>query len=186
MSEDKNKPTIAEELPLQEPEKVETDQQTEADKVKQRLRDRAKKAKEADKESGLVEAKDAATEPESKVIKGDVIIEGRLVVRSVDKRSQIAICPMEDCAGIWINSEPEGDKYPKSTVAIYDDKNQGPVIGFYKDTGLTGLALTVAIAMGETGPCIQVEDGRGGYGWIGLHELLDKHKPEWRQGQQSA
>ncbi len=183
MSEEK-KPTVAEELPLQSGEKEKEAEMPPAlaDNVKKKLQDRLKKAKE---EVGKQEDADTP-EPDNKVIKGDVIIEGRLIVRSPDKRSQIAICPMESCAGIWINSEPEGDKYPKSTIAIYDDKNQGPVIGFYKDTGLTGLALTVAIAMGETGPCIQVEDGRGGYGWIGLHELLDKHKPEWRQGQQSA
>lgn len=111
----------------------------------------------------------------------DVVIKGRLVITSDDGKSSIIMQAMDGVAGLWVRSETPGDKYPESLIAIYDDATQGPCIGFYKDVKEENLAMTCAISMGADGyPQIQVPNGRGGYGFIGLTELLDKLKPEWR------
>lgn len=109
------------------------------------------------------------------------IVARSLTLVSECGKSRITLKPYPDIAGLWIEAAPDGDKYPRSCIAIYDDKQQGPVIGFYRDVGEENLAMHFAISLGENSqPTLQVDNGRGGYGSIGLHEILDKVKPEWR------
>lgn len=95
--------------------------------------------------------------------------------------SSVVVGAYGDTAGIWIEAKPEGDRFPRSLVAIYDDKMQGPVIGIYRDTGEQGLALTCAISLDEdANPQIQVVAANGRVGQIGLIELLNRVKPDWQ------
>lgn len=116
----------------------------------------------------------------NKVFKGNVAIKGQLSVISADGKSSIMISAGRELAGIWVQSESEKDKYPRSSIAIYDGVD-GPVLGFYRDTGEANLEMTCAICIGQDGnPQIQVPNGKGGFGFIGLTELLDLTKKEWR------
>ena len=114
------------------------------------------------------------------------LVPEQLVARSIrlvspSGKSSITLQASDEIAGLWIDASPADDKYPRSCVAIYDDKHSGPVIGFYRDIGEKNLAMHFAICLDEHGiPQLQVDNGRGGYGFIGLASLLDYLKPDWR------
>lgn len=111
---------------------------------------------------------------------GPIKVTGSITLASKDDRSSISLQTNEHIAGIWIQSASLQDKFPKSSIALYDDDN-GPVIGFYRDTGEKDLALTFAIGVDENGdPVLQVHNGRGNTGLLRLGELLDKVSPGWR------
>lgn len=115
------------------------------------------------------------------------VIDEVLTARSIrlvspSGKSTVVLQARDDMAGLWINASPDGDRYPRSCISLYDAKDTGPVIGFHRDTGEeSGMALHFAICLDEHGiPQLQVDNGRGGYGFIGLAALLDHLKPDWR------
>lgn len=156
---------------------LESDEDRTEQEFLQKARDLVAKRKESEK----VEPDGPKVHQGPQVFKGDILIEGALCVRSADGKSSIQIAPMEGTAGIWVQSETKDDKYPRSSIAIYDN-NDGPVIGFYRDIGEKDLAMTFAIGIDQKNglPCLQVANGRGGFGSIGITELLDKAIPGWR------
>lgn len=148
----------------------------------QTVRDLVAKRKEAEK----TEDTGPKVHEGRQLFNGDVMIRGALCIRSADGKSSIQISPMDSTAGIWVRSEGAGDKYPNSCVSIYDGP-EGPVVGFWRDTKsddetTTGMAMDFAISVDAKSklPCLQVANGRGGFGSINLAELLDKVMPGWR------
>jgi len=109
----------------------------------------------------------------------DLVVQGSIRIVSESGKSDIVLSVRDETAGLWIQSSSKNDRYPKSLVALYDDEHQGPVIGFYRDTG-EQIVMDCALAMGINGPMLQVSNGRGGAGSISISELLDKVKPDWR------
>lgn len=102
-----------------------------------------------------------------------------MVVKMGD--SSVIIGAHGSTAGVWIEARPPHDRFPRSLVAIYDDQEQGPVIGIYRDTGEKGLAMTCAISLDDdANPQIQVVAANGRIGQIGLIELLNRVKPDWQ------
>lgn len=112
-------------------------------------------------------------------VQKDLVVQGSIRIVSESGKSDIVLSVRDETAGLWIQATSKDDRYPKSLVAIYDDEHQGPVIGFYRDTG-EQLVMDCALAMGVNGPMLQVANGRGGAGAISISELLDKVKPDWR------
>lgn len=112
----------------------------------------------------------------AKAVLGD-----KLILRSDSHRGSVAAIANDDNAGVWIQCDAKNDKFPNSLIAIYDDVVQGPVIGFYRDTGEKDLAMTAAICLDDSGnPQIQVVTPDGKVGTLGLAELLNLVKPKWR------
>lgn len=138
------------------------------------------KKKAPNKESEKASEEKALEELRQRDIPKQIVAESIRLV-SPSGKSVVTLQASDDIAGLWIEASPEGDKYPRSCVAIYDDKNSGPVIGFYRDIGEDNLAMHFAICLDEHGiPQLQVDNGRGGFGHIGLAALLDHLKPDWR------
>lgn len=112
----------------------------------------------------------------AKAVMGD-----KMILRSGAHRGSVAAMANDDNAGVWIQCDAKNDKFPNSLIAIYDDVVQGPVIGFYRDTGEKDLAMTAAICLDDSGnPQIQVVTPDGRVGTLGLAELLNLVKPNWR------
>lgn len=123
----------------------------------------------------------AAEEPEESETLKDLVVEGSLIVKSPSGKSSVTISVRDEVAGVWIQSSGSKDRFPYSVVSLYDDGVQGPVIGLYKDTAEKGLQMTIAIGLDADGnPMIQVPNGRGNVGYVGLGELMDAVKPGWR------
>lgn len=132
------------------------------------------------KKGDAVFANPAIAEGEAEPKLQDLVV-GSLVVKSPSGRSSVTIQARDDCSGVWIQSSGLNDRFPNSVVSLYDDGVQGPVIGIYKDVKEKGMQMTIAFGVDADGnPMIQVPNGRGGVGYIGLGELLDTAKPGWR------
>lgn len=194
---------MTEEVKSEAPEKQEPatvdagDQNPPADQSKALTRREKKEAKrqlfaakqseedDADELEGVTEAKtksldDVKTFDHPVEFTKSIKVTGSITLVSADGKSNVSLQAREDIAGIWVQSASKNDKHPKSSIAIYDDDN-GPVIGFYRDTGEANLALTFAVCLDKDGnPQFQITNGRGNVGFLNLGELLDKVKPDWR------
>ncbi len=135
-------------------------------------------AKKGDHSEELVDAGNGEQAP---LEQKNLVVIGSLTVKSPSGKSSIVMQADDTCTGVWIQSSGPNDRFPNSVVSLYDDGVQGPVIGVYKDTKEAGMQMTIAIGLDANGnPMLQIPNGRGGVGYMGLSELMDVAKPGWR------